>query len=105
MDLPTINQTMNNIANSTDLEQYGMGFAISDTMIICATVLIVAVFLYLLLKSYINKSCSGCKRLKNCEKEIKEIKENLKAGKYLDFDVLENISDKLDNIKEELENG
>ena len=79
-----------------------MYFAIGGIFL---TIIIFLAFIYLLIKTYINKSCIGCKRLARCEKEIKEIKTNLEVGKYLDFDVFQDISNKLDDIKEDLTNG
>lgn len=95
-------QTINMDAVVTDLTPGQMYFAIGGIFL---TIIIFLAFIYLLIKTYINKSCIGCKRLARCEKEIKEIKTNLEVGKYLDFDVFQDISNKLDDIKEDLTNG
>lgn len=83
----------------TPMQFYSVLFAFTVVLIFFLT------FIYLLIKTFINKSCAGCKRLAKCEKEIKEIKTNLEVGKYLDFDVFQDISNKLDDIKEDLTNG
>lgn len=83
----------------TSTQFYSVLFAFTVVLIFFLT------FIYLLIKTFINKSCVGCKRLIKCEKEIKEIKTNLEVGKYLDFDVFQDISNKLDDIKEDLTNG
>ena len=83
----------------TSTQFYSVLFAITTILLFVLT------FIYLLIKTYVNKSCAGCKRLKKCENEIKEIKQKIETGNYLDFDVFQNISDKLDDIKEDLQNG
>ena len=83
----------------TSMQFYSVLFAL--TLIVIAFLS----FIYLLIKSYINKSCAGCKRLGKCEKEIKELKHKIEVSKILDFDVFNNISAKLDEIKEDLKNG
>ena len=97
-EVKDISQDYNEIG-LTSTQFYSVLFAFTTLLLFFLT------FIYLLIKTYLNKSCAGCKRLKKCEKEIKEIKTNLEVGKYLDFEVLREISDKLDNIKEDITNG
>ena len=97
-EVKDINQDYNEIG-ITSTQFYGVLFALTTVLIFAL------VFIYLLLKNFLNKSCAGCKRLKKCEQDIKEIKQEIISSKILDFDVFKNISDKLDDIKEDLQNG
>ena len=62
-------------------------------------------FLYLLFKTFINKSCVGCKRLAKCEKNIKDIQEKIELNGYFDKDWVLSLSEKIDKLQEDITNG
>ena len=85
-----------------ELTEPQMYFAIGGFFV---TIIVFLSFIYLLTKTFINKSCIGCKRLAKCEQKIKDIEERMELSGYFDKDVFENLSDKIDKLTEEIENG
>ena len=102
MEIPVINQTMQNISSSMDLAQTGVGFGISDTMCICLTVLIVSLLVFLIIKETAKRNCWGCKRLDRAEKDIAEIKRQISLNGYFDKQTFINLNAKLDKLSNEV---
>lgn len=70
-----------------ELSVAGHGATFTEAQTYClvgGVVLIVfLVFAYVLIKTYILKSCSGCKRLLQCEKDIADLKTTNKLTKEI----------------------
>ena len=83
----------------TSMQFYSILFAL--------TIIIIAFlgFIYMLVKTYINKSCAGCKRLAKAEKRLAELEKQISLNGYFDNQTFNNLSAKIDKIQEELKNG
>lgn len=108
---------INNIQNNTfsgsveDITQEYFGLELTEPQMFFAigslfiTVIFFFTFIYLLIKTYITKSCVGCKRLAKCEKRIKEIENQISLNGYFDNQTFNNLSAKIDKLSEEINNG
>lgn len=97
----TVNQALSHITQTGALP-------ISNSSLICATVLILAVlfFIYKISSGYVNKSCLGCKRLKQCEHDIVEINKALIMEEHIDPNILRDILKQIQQLKEKvMKNG
>lgn len=76
----------------------------SDLLIV-NSFLLLAIFIVCLfstIKSYVTKSCIGCKRLRDCEEKIKDIKSTLTLNEYIDKNAIKNIVMDISAIKKEI---
>lgn len=85
-----------------DLTSGQMYFAIGGFFL---TVILFLFIMYFLFKTFINKSCVGCKRLAKCEKDIKDIQEKIELNGYFDKDWVLSLSEKIDKLQEDITNG
>ena len=94
----TISGTTQHISDIQITEQQ------SDILIIgsFSILAILIICLFSLLKSYVTKSCSGCKRLRTCEDEIKQIKKDLMLNKIVDAEILKTIADDVAEVKKRI---
>lgn len=107
----TIHQNISHITQTGTTQSITADIAempISDSVIsgfFIISFLIVALC-YHLGHAYINKSCAGCKRLKQCEKDIARINQVLEVEKQVDFNVLKQILKQVELLKKKvMQNG
>ena len=94
----TISGTTQNISDIQISEQQGETILIGSFLIV-----IVLIFcLFSFLKSYITKSCSGCKRLRKCEEELKHIKKSILLNNLIDSDILKTMAQDVTEIKKRM---
>ena len=76
----------------------------SDLLIINSFILvaILIVCIFSTIKSYVKKSCVGCKRLVNCEHEIKKLKKNATLNNIVDYETLNVIAKDIAEIKKRI---
>lgn len=94
----TISGTEQHISDIQVSEQQGETIIIGLFFII--SILIICLFSFL--KSYITKSCSGCKRLKKCEEDIKHLQKDLTLNNLVDSDILKTIAKDITEIKKRI---
>ena len=91
----TITGTTQHIADVQITEQQ------SDLLIVGSflTLAILIICLFSFLKSYALKSCAGCKRLLQCEQDIKHIKKDMLLNDIVDSEILKTIAQDITEIK------
>lgn len=94
----TVTSTTQDISN-LHLTEHQSDLLIINSFILTA-ILIVCIFSTV--KSYVKKSCAGCKRLLNCEYEIKQLKKNTALNNIVDYETLNSIAKDIAEIKKRI---
>lgn len=94
----TISGSTQHISDIQMSEQQGETILIGSFLII----LVLIFCLFSFLKSYVTKSCTGCKRLRKCEEEINHIKKNMSLNNIIGSDILKTMAKDITEIKKRI---
>lgn len=107
----TIQQNVTNFTQSgtsqvIEVEANNLGFTGYQTYCLIFGLIFLAslsiVLVYKLIKYFVNKSCAGCSRLANCEKEIINIRKQLRLNECVDAESIKEMSEQLKELKKEV---
>lgn len=107
----TVTQSLNNVTQSgtsqvIDLNAEAIGMTGGQTYCVIIGFVFMVCFalalIYLLIKTFINKSCAGCNRLRNCEKEIVNMKKQMSINGYIDGDSIKEILEQVKELRQEV---
>ena len=95
----TISETQQHISDIQITEHQ------SDLLIINSFILIAILILSIasIIKTYVRKTCAGCKRLTKCEEELKTLRKNLIINDIIDNETLSSIAKDVADMRKRIE--